>query len=107
MAHVPRSGEELIFAGDVSKESAVLGWIVENTKDEDDPTENKKTAAEERKRADAEEQGPRKIRTPKQEARCLSTLPDHIILCLFTRCTYCKCPLTMYLANSSRWRRSR
>ena len=70
MAHVPRSGEELFFAGDVSKESAVLGWIVENTKDEDDPTENTKAAAEERKRADAEEeQGPRKIRTPKQEAR--------------------------------------
>ena len=64
-------GEELFFAGDVSKESAVLGWIVENTKDEDDPTENTKAAAEERKRADAGEelQGPRKIRTPKQEAR--------------------------------------
>ena len=70
MAHVPRFGEELFFAGDVSKESAVLGWIVENTKDEDDPTENTRAAAEERKRADAEEeQSPRKIRTPKQEAR--------------------------------------
>ena len=62
------------FAGDVSKESAVLGWIVENTRDEDDPTENKKAAAEERKRGDAgEEKGPRKIRTPKQEARYLLT----------------------------------
>ena len=42
---------------------------MENTKDEDDPTENKKAAAEERKKADAVEEGPRKIRTPKQEAR--------------------------------------
>ena len=78
MAHVPRFGEELFFAGDVSKESAVLGWIVENTKDEDDPTENKKAAAaEERKRGDAGEelQGPRKIRTPKQEARYLIIQP--------------------------------
>ena len=70
------------FAGDVSKESAVLGWIVENTKDEDDPTENKKKAAEEeRKRGDAGEelQGPRKIRTPKQEARYLIILPTDVI----------------------------
>ena len=47
-----------------------MGWIVENTKDEDDPTENKKKAmAEERKQADPKDQVPRKIRTPKQEAR--------------------------------------
>ena len=65
------------FAGDVSKESAVLGWIVENTKDEDDPTENKKAAAatttgEVRKENDAsdeQQQEPKKIRTPKQEVR--------------------------------------
>ena len=68
------------FAGDVSKESAVLGWIVENTKDEDDPTENKKAAAE-------EVQGPRKIRTPKQEARYL---PNHIAdRCDFLIVMYC------------------
>ena len=47
-----------------------MGWIVENTKDEDDPTESKKKAAvEETKKIEPEEQGPRKIRTPKQEAR--------------------------------------
>ena len=59
----------------------MLGWIVENTKDEDDPTENKKeAAAEERKRGDAgEEKGPRKIRTPKQEARYLIILPTDVI----------------------------
>ena len=45
-----------------------MGWIVENTKDEDYPTENKKATAEERRKADPEEKGARKIRTPKQEA---------------------------------------
>ena len=71
MAHVHRCEKfksRGFFAGDVSKESAVLGWIVENTKDEDYPTENKKATAEERRKADPEEKGARKIRTPKQEA---------------------------------------
>ena len=79
------------FAGDVSKESAVLGWIVDNTKDEDDPTENKKapaatTTGEVRKENDApdqQQQGPKKIRTPKQEVCHRRKKSIHTILHLY------------------------
>jgi hypothetical protein len=39
----------LTFVGDVTKESAVLGWLVENTQDTDDPTENSVLLSETRK----------------------------------------------------------